>query len=189
MRCSGGSSTERQSSGAGGLCAQNLGVTSLFAGAVSAEAITTVQPATSALAGFLGGFVAAEGSFISSGEPSRFRFAVGLGAVDGAMCELFQQFFDAGHLFRSPRRKPHYDDEVTFAVQSLRDLVEVVVPFMDEHLPDSYKRQQYLEWRTMLLGYWEHRARRRRPCAVDGCGEPRRAYGLCRLHVWTLRRQ
>jgi hypothetical protein len=38
--------------------------------------------------------------------------------------------------------------------------VEVVVPFMDEHLPPSHKRGQYLAWRAELVDYWEHRARR-----------------------------
>lgn len=146
-------------------------------------------PDTDALAQFLGGFVAAEGSFIVTGHPPKFRFAVGLGATDYAMCELFRKYLGAGHVTRSPRRKAHYDDEVTFAVQSNPELVEVVVPFMDEHLPASYKRTQYLAWRAELLEYWEHKAKRRRPCTVDGCEEPRRAYGLCRHHLWECRRQ
>jgi len=74
-------------------------------------------------------------------------------------------------------------------VQSQRQLIEVIVPFMDEHLPESYKRQQYLEWRAKLLDYWEHRAKRRRPCMVDGCAKPQRAHGFCRHHLWELRRQ
>jgi len=32
----------------------------------------------------------------------------------------------------SPRRRPHHDDEVTFAIQSLRDHLEVTVPLLDE---------------------------------------------------------
>ena len=53
-----------------------------------------------------------------------------------------------------------------------RELVEVVVPFMDAHLPPSHKRTQYLEWRARLLDHWEHRARGG-PCSVTGCGESR----------------
>src|SRR5262245_9938993 len=45
----------------------------------------------------------------------------------------------------------HYDDEVQFTVQATRELVEVVVPFMDAHLPESYKREQYLEWRGAAI--------------------------------------
>jgi hypothetical protein len=148
-----------------------------------------VQPAIDALAQFLGGFVAAEGTFGSGGIQPRFRFAVGLGAIDASICELFHQFLDVGHVYWSPRRKSHYDDEVTFAVQAMADLIEVVVPFMDEHLPVSYKRQQYLAWRAELLDYWEHHARRRRPCAVDECEQPQRAHGFCRRHLWEFRRQ
>jgi hypothetical protein len=107
------------------------------------------------------------------------------------MCEILRDFFEAGHITTSRRRKPHSDDEVTFAVQSLAELVEVIVPFMDEHLPASYKRQQYLEWRNELLDYVEHRARRRGhpPCTIGECNHPVRAHGLCRHHLWEHRRQ
>jgi hypothetical protein len=150
-----------------------------------------VQPATDGRAGFIAGFVSAEGTFTGwTGSTKRvFRFAVGLGATDAGMCELMHEFFGVGNIWTSPRRKPHYDDEVTYAVQSQPDLIEVIVPFMDEHLPESYKRIQYLDWRAQLFHYWEHRARRRRPCSVDGCDAPRRAHGYCRHHLWLLRRE
>jgi len=147
-----------------------------------------VRPATEHLAEFVGGFVAAEGCFTGHGE-RRFRFSLGLGAVDAGMCEALHTVFGVGHLARSQRRKPHYDDEVQFVVSSVRELVDVVLPFMDAHLPPSYKRQQYLEWRARLLDYWEHRFRRRKRCIVDSCDAPAKAYGLCRRHLWQLRRQ
>jgi len=147
-----------------------------------------VQPATESLAAFIGGFVAAEGCFTGAG-PRRFRFSVGLGSCDAGMCELMHEQFGVGHLVRSPRRKAHYDDEVQFTVQATRDLVEVVVPFMDAHLPPSYKREQYLEWRGRLLEYWEHGFRRRKRCIVEDCDAPARAYGYCRRHLWQFRRE
>jgi hypothetical protein len=146
-----------------------------------------VQPDTECIAEFVGGFVAAEGCFTQSGD--RFRFGIGLGATDEGMCELVRALLGVGHLARSPRRRAHFDDEVQFAVQATRELVEVVVPFMDAHLPPSYKREQYLDWRVRLLDYWEHRYRRRRQCNVEDCGQPARAYGLCRRHLWQVRRQ
>ena len=69
-------------------------------------------------------------------------------------------------------------------MRRLRELVEVIVPFMDEHLPPSYKRDQYEVWRGALLDYWEHDARRRRPCTVVGCTVLQRAKGLCRRHYY-----
>jgi len=146
---------------------------------------------TDGLAAFLGGFVAAEGSFGMNCADGRFRFAIGLAAADRQTCGTFRAFMQVGRLYSSPRRKPHYDDECSFVVQSLRDLVTVVVPFMDAHLPESYKREQYLAWRARLLEYWEHNARRRgrRPCTVDGCDTPARAHGYCRHHLWEHRRQ
>lgn len=144
-----------------------------------------MQPATSAVGAFLAGFVAAEGTFTQSGEPPKFTFSVGLGATDRGACEMLGTFLGAGRVFASPRRKPHYDDEVTFHVRSFPDLLGVVVPFMDEHLPPSYKREQYQAWRERLLDYWEHRAKRVRPCMVEGCDAPRRAHGLCRRHLYS----
>jgi hypothetical protein len=90
-----------------------------------------------------------------------------------------------GRLVGHRRRRPHYDDEVAFVVTRLRDLVEVVVPFMDDHLPVSHKRVQYEAWRADLLAYWEHQARRRRPCRLPGCSSPALASGLCRPHLWS----
>lgn len=140
------------------------------------------RPATDHL-DFLGGFVAAEGTLVHTGR--RFAFRVSLGAQDAATCEMFLACLRVGSISTAPRRTAHYDDEVSYAVQSLRELVEVVVPFLDEHLPASYKRQQYLAWRAELLDHWQHRARRRRPCTMHGCDRPRRAKGLCRRHYYA----
>jgi hypothetical protein len=101
------------------------------------------------------------------------------------MCELLHVVFGIGHVYDSPRRKAHYDDESSFRTQALRELLDVVVPFMDAHLPPSYKREQYLAWKARLLDYWERRAKRVRPCMVEGCEKPRRAHGLCRQHLYS----
>ena len=47
---------------------------------------------------------------------------------------------------------------MVFAVRAFRELVDVVVPFLDEHLPPSYKRTQYETWRAQLLAYDAERA-------------------------------
>jgi hypothetical protein len=150
-----------------------------------------VSPATELIPSFLAGLAAAEGTFTSWSEASkaRFTFAVGLGAADAGTCDVLGEFFGVGRVYRSPRRKAHYDDEVTCAIQSMRDHLAVTIPFMDAHLPESYKRTQYLMWRAELLDYWEHRAKRRRTCTVDGCERPRRAHGYCRQDLWTFLRQ
>lgn len=154
-------------------------------GAASAGRITTVRPATEALAAWIGGLVAAEGCFTATELPThrRFLYQVGLGASDSSTCEALREFFGVGRLVTYGRRKAHYDDEVTFVVTRLRDLVEVVVPFMDAHLPASHKRVQYEVWRSQLLSYWEHQARRRRPCRLDGCYSASIAHGLSRAHL------
>lgn len=141
------------------------------------------EPPAIDVADFLGGFVAAEGALVRTGR--RFAFRVSLGAQDTSTCELFATVLGVGGVGTAPRRKGHYDDEVTYSVQSLRDLVEVVVPFLDEHLPPSHKRGQYLTWREQLVTYWTDEARRRRLCRVDGCDRPSRAKGLCRRHYYA----
>ena len=156
-------------------------------GADSADPTTTVQPGTEAVASFIAGFVAAEATFRVT--DAIFTFAVGLGASDAGMCEALVDFFGVGRITHSPRRKPHYDDEVAFAVRSTRALVEVIVPFMDEHMTASYKRTQYEAWRARLLDHWEHTAKRVRPCMLEGCDTPRRAHGLCRHHLYQQRRE
>jgi hypothetical protein len=131
--------------------------------------------------------LAAEGHFGHSGR--RFSCTIALGASDEAMCRLVREFLGVGRVHRSTRRRPHYDDEVVWVVGSLPDLVEVLVPFVDEHLPPSYKREQYEDWRAALVAYWETRARRPKPCTVDRCDDPRRARGLCRHHYWLAYRR
>jgi hypothetical protein len=130
----------------------------------------------------IAGFVAGEGTFTRSAES--FAFAVTLGAVDTGMCRLLHRFLAVGSVHTYPRRKVHYDDEVVFQVRKFTDLIGVIVPFMDAHLPPSYKQQQYERWRGELLDYWEHRAKRVRPCTIEGCEKPRRAHGLCRHHMY-----
>jgi hypothetical protein len=59
----------------------------------------------------------------------------------------------------------------------------VIVPFMDEHLPPSYKRQQYDEWKRQLLDYWEFGIKRLRVCSEPNCEAVQRAKGPCRHHL------
>lgn len=135
---------------------------------------------------FLAGFATAEGCFTGD-RKRRLRFAVALGATDRGMCEAFRDFLGVGRVSFTPRRRPHYDDESAFVVDSVYELADVVVPFMDEHLPPSYKRQQYEAWREELLDFVANQVRRRgrAPCTVDGCELPQRAHALCRHHMYA----
>lgn len=140
-----------------------------------------MRPGTE-VAAFLGGFVAAEGTFVQTGE--RFRFAVALGAHDLRTCELLRDFLGVGTVRVYARRAVQNDDEAIFAVQAIDDLVDVVVPFLDEHLPPSFKREQFRSWRSCLLDRAARMRRGRTPCSVDGCDDPVRASGYCRAHLY-----
>jgi hypothetical protein len=116
----------------------------------------------------IGGLVAAEGTFAVAQTPNArgdtrpsFTFAVALAAVDRETCELLHAYFGVGRIRTYDRRAAHFDDECVFAVRAFADLVEVIVPFMDEHLPPSHKRTQYLAWREQLLAYESLRRGRR----------------------------
>jgi hypothetical protein len=145
-----------------------------------------VKPDTEAIAAFLAGFVAGEGCFWGASDGTRFVFELGLGATDRGMCEAMREFLGTGCVYEYAPRKQHYDGEAQYRLGSHKLLIETLLPFMDEHLPPSYKREQYLEWRARLLDYWEHKAKRVRPCTVEGCEEPRRAHGLCRHHLYEM---
>lgn len=140
---------------------------------------------TSEVAAWVGGFVAAEGSFTVHrfGRVKKFVFKVELGGRDPEPVALIQRFMKVGRIEKFARRRAHYDDVIRYVLPSLGDQVRVVIPFMDEHLPPSYKRQQYLAWREELVEYWEHQAKRVRPCTVEACETPRRAHGMCRKHL------
>jgi hypothetical protein len=154
-------------------------VTSRFEDGGCAVPTTTGRPVTE-IADYIGGFVAAEGCFHVRPSNGGFSFTVSLGASDEEMIELLHEFFGCGFVTRWPRRRPHYDDEATLTVKKLRDLVEVMVPFMDAHLPRSYKLHQYVAWRAELLRYWTERAVR--TCSAPGCNVTRRGEGLCGAH-------
>lgn len=154
--------------------------------AVSVVCTTTVRLGGECAA-FLGGFVAAEGSFGRSGR--RFRFVISLGASDIEMCNLAAELIGGGHIYRYRRRRPHFQDEAVFVVQSICELVEHVVPFMDAYLPKSKKRRQYEQWKRQLLAYWNKDASRRRCCTSVGCSRPRRAKRLCRAHYYDRYRR
>jgi len=124
------------------------------------------------LADALGGLVAAEGTFTVARTTgargftrSSFTFAVMLGSADRTTVELLRDVLGVGRIRLYQRRREHHDDAVVFAVRAFADLLDVVVPFMDEHLPHSYKREQYLRWRAELLTY--DRIRRQRRNAVE----------------------
>ncbi|HUS61508.1 MAG TPA: hypothetical protein VMY34_04875 [Acidimicrobiales bacterium] len=102
-----------------------------------------------------------------------------------ATCQALYEFFGVGHVRVYVRRQPHYDDEVSYVVTKTRDLLDVIVPFMDEHLIPCYKRTQYDIWRAALMDHWELRARRPRPCSFEGCDRSRTTRGLCRHHAYT----
>jgi len=151
---------------------------------VSAARTTTNSPGTE-VADFLCGFVAAEGHFGHAAGSNAFSLVVQLGSTDAASCALLADALGIGRVQTYARRKNHYQDEVHYVVRRLRDLVEVIVPLMDEHLPPSRKRRQYLAWRDELLRYWRDDRRQVRSCTRAGCERPRRAKGLCRRHYYA----
>ncbi len=98
-----------------GPCVRSRDASGPSEGVACAGPTTTVRPATETEASYVAGFVCAEGCFSRTGN--RLRFAVGLGALDADSCEQLLRFFGVGVLNRSPQRRRHYDDEVSYQVR------------------------------------------------------------------------
>ena len=165
------------------LSVRSQDATSSCEDAAFADATISKPPGTE-LAAHIAGFVVGEGTFTSTKRAH--TFAVMLAEVDALSCELLRSFFGVGSVYHYPRRKAHFDDFVLFQVRKTADLVQVIVPFMDEHLPPSFKRQQYTEWRARVMQFWDHDMKRRRPCKIEGCELLQKGRGVCRRHYYAL---
>src|SRR5688500_15289750 len=89
-------------------------------------------------AAWIGGFVAAEGSFTVHPLVGRrkFVFRVELVGSDRELVRQIREFVGMGRIETFARRKPHHDDVIRYVLLSLGDLINVLVPlWMNITLP------------------------------------------------------
>lgn len=162
------------------------------------ESSTQDHPSVDERVGFwLAGFVAGEGCFtiVVMGEPGpkqrrRFVFSVGVASRDAAVLEQLRAFLGRGSIHHRGQRRPTWQPESTFAINSLLSHERATIPFMDRYLLPSHKRVQYDAWKTALRAYATERnvrwGRGRSICSVEGCDLVVRGRGVCRHHYYRL---
>jgi len=112
-------------------------------------------------ANFISGFVAGEGYFISSsvkGGRKKFIFGISLADIDIKILEKIKDYFKVGHLKTYDKRKPHYHNESTYSVQSIKDILEVIIPFFEMiNLQGTHKEEQFKVWKKEVQDYIQAR--------------------------------
>lgn len=98
-------------------------------------------------AAFISGLVSGEGSFIQK-EETKFSFQIQMSDREEEMMKNVKNYFGVGSINFYDSRKEHWDDIVVYGVSDRSELLGVIIPFFDEvGLYDSYKSEQYLEWK------------------------------------------
>jgi hypothetical protein len=72
-----------------------------------------------------------------------YRFVVTQGAGSAAALEELEEFFGVGCIYRNRRHDNHKEDLLQYRVGRLSDLIEVVIPFFEEHPLRTAKRQDF----------------------------------------------
>lgn len=144
----------------------------------------------------LAGFVAGEGSFVvtralpnraDGSARSRFVLKVGVASRDRPLLLALQALLGGqGSIQDLPPAKAHWQPHSAYSINSRLRIRTVVIPFFDQFLLRSAKRDQFDRWRDEFEAY-----ERAHPtqwgkgpstCSEPGCDKPVRGRGLCRSH-------
>lgn len=103
---------------------------------------------------FISGIVTAEGSFTTYESDNQFRagFNIGMADRDETTLRNIASFFNrSGRISRKEEREAHHADTIHFRINSIKDIVELIIPFFEQYPPRGKKRNQYIEWRDEIL--------------------------------------
>lgn len=102
---------------------------------------------------FISGLVTAEGCFTAyeTGERFRAEFKIGMACRDEETLRNMASLFNReGHISRKEERKDHADT-IHFRIYSIKDIVELIIPFFEQYPPRGKKYNQYIEWKNEIL--------------------------------------
>jgi hypothetical protein len=160
------------------------------------ETLRATSPTPSRWA--LGGIVAGEGCFSvtrSTPEPRidgsvrlRFVFSLTMATRDRDVVEALAHVVGVGSIRRIPPRQVSHLEQVCYTVNSRRAHFSATIPFMEQYLLPSAKRDQFERWRDALIEHERaHPSKYGKgpsPCSEPGCEKPVRGRGLCRSHYY-----
>lgn len=96
---------------------------------------------------FIAGFIAGEGHFADDNGNRFYYLSIDLHERDIGMLETIQKVLGGGKIDRYPYR-PRM---VRYYIGGVDNIKNIVIPFMDKYLIDSYKVEQYKWWKNEFL--------------------------------------
>lgn len=116
------------------------------------------------------------------------RLGVEVAARDRPLLVSLQQLLGFGSISDRAPRRPGWQPTSCFRINSIRAHHAATIPFAEQYLLPSAKREQFLRWRDALLAYELERPTRwgngRSVCSEVNCDKPVRGRGLCRSHYY-----
>ena len=170
----------------------------VVAGSLATSFLCNLATAMRCASFALAGFVAGEGSFyvtsagadrVDGSSRIRFVFQVTIAQHDLHLLHALRSLLsDTGYIAAITQKNRRWLPLATYKATSRIGIRDHVIPFFDQYLLASAKREQFDRWRGDFERYErEHPTQWGRgpsACSQPGCNKPVRGRGLCRSHYY-----
>jgi hypothetical protein len=113
---------------------------------------------------------------------------VTMASRDRPLLQALREFLGYGSITETPSRQVGWQPTSHFRINSRRGHHAATIPFAEQFLLPSHKREQFVEWRDAFLANEQAHPSKfgkgRSTCSVDDCPLPVRGRGLCRKHYY-----